>query len=98
MLLVCVSYNFWAPIPQLDGYEISVFGMIRNKHGKIMRLRNAKNGGVQVDIKHSTWMVHDLMLRAWTGRPLVKGYRPRHLNGDKSDNSLWNLVWAGRPR
>jgi len=43
-------------------------------------------------------MVHTLVLKAWTGQPLTRGYYPKHRNGDRSDNRPENLVWAGRPK
>lgn len=73
-------------------------GDIRNRHGRVIRQRQAKNGAMQVHIGKATVMVHDLILRAWTGHPLVKGYRPKHRNGNRSDNRLFNLVWSGKPR
>lgn len=88
----------WAELPPFPGYQGSVDGEIRNKHGRILRQRRAANGAMMVDIGKATAMVHRLILPAFTGHPLVRGYRPKQLNGDLSDNQLENLVWAGKPR
>lgn len=86
-----------AEIPGFAGYRASDAGQIKNKHDRLMRQRLAKNGAYRVDLGKATVMVHQLVLRAFTGHPTTKGFYPKHLNGDLSDNRLENLVWAGRP-
>ena len=43
-------------------------------------------------------MVHDLVARAYHGRPPARGYRVKHLDGDLSNNRPGNLVWSGQPQ
>lgn len=87
----------WAEIgPPFTGFLASDDGQICNSRGKLLRQRDSKKGK-RVNLGKATAMVHTLVLKAWTGRPLTKGYYPKHLNGDKSNNSRENLVWAGRP-
>lgn len=89
-----MNYTLWTPIPRFPGYEASLFGMIRNWRGKILSQRKDRNGAMRVDIGKATVSVHKLVLPAWTGHPLEGEYYPKHLNNDKSDNRLENLVWA----
>lgn len=51
---------------------------------------------MQVNIGKTSAMVHNLVARAFYGRPIHRGYRVRHRNGDTTDNSKFNLLWAGR--
>jgi HNH endonuclease/NUMOD4 motif len=93
-----VECTLWAPIPAFPGYEASDDGQIRNKHGRLLRQRLAGNGSLQVDIGKATAMVHNLVLRAHTGRPLTKGFYVEWRNEDRADNTLDNLMWAGKAR
>jgi hypothetical protein len=86
----------WLPIPFTD-HEASDKGEIRNGRGKILRQRDSRRGK-RVNLGRATAMVHTLVLKAWTGQPLTRGYYPKHRNGDRSDNRPENLVWAGRPK
>lgn len=93
-----MNCTLWAPIPAFTGHEASDLGDIRDKHGRLIKQRPAANGAMQVHIGKATAMVHSLVLRAHTGHPLVSGYRPKHRNGDRGDNRLENLVWAGKSK
>lgn len=86
----------WADIPGFAGYQASDLGGVRNSRGLIMRQR-AVDGARQVNIGKATVQVHHAVLRAFTGIA-PKGFRPKHLNGDRTDNRLENLAWTGRPR
>lgn len=90
------SDDDWASIPALDGYQASTLGEIRSPAGKIMSQRRTDSGGWQIEIAGRTWQVHRLVLTAFTGFGFLLGYRPKHLNEDKSDNRLSNLVWHKR--
>lgn len=88
----------WHDIPGCPGYRGSEDGQIYDiKRGRIKKQRRASNGAMKVEIGKSTRMVHDLIARAFYGRPLTRGYRVKHLNGNLSDNRPENLVWAGFP-
>lgn len=87
----------WFDIPGCPGYQGSEFGEILHvKKNRLKKLRPAGNGALKVDIGKSTHMVHDLIARAFYGRP-PRGYRVKHRNGNLSDNRPGNLVWAGFP-
>jgi hypothetical protein len=86
-------------IPGFSGYQASEDGEIIDiRTGRVKRQRRAGNGMMQVDIGRSTQMVHNLVARAFHGRPAVRGYRVKNLNGRKDDNRANNLVWAGAPK
>lgn len=88
----------WFDIPGCPGYRGSEFGEILDvKKNRLKKQRRAGNGAMQVDIGKSTRMVHDLIARAFYGRPPARGYRVKHLNDDLGDNRPENLVWAGAP-
>ena len=87
----------WERIPQYPGYSVSDTGIVRRDRGNKALAQRPANGGLRVHIGGQTAMVHNLVLRAFTGRPPVKGYYPKHENGDRFDNRLDNLMWAGRP-
>lgn len=86
----------WLDIPGCLGYQASDDGEILDvRKNRLKKQRPAGNGAMQVHIGKSTRMVHDLVARAFYGRPLTRGYRVEHRNGDLSDNRPENLVWAG---
>lgn len=84
----------WGEIPGFTGFRASTDGQIKNARGKILTPR-PHGSGLRVDLGKASAMVHNLVLRAFTGRPLSGRYRPKHLNGDLTDNRLDNLVWSG---
>ena len=89
----------WAKIPAFPGYEVSNMGYVRNSRGKILRQQADGNNALKVHIgKSNTVGVHRLVLTAFTGHPLVSGYYPVHLNGDRADNREVNLAWGGHWR
>jgi hypothetical protein len=51
------------------------------------------NGYIRVTRGHTNCGVHTLVLLAFRG-PCPPGMMCRHLNGDKTDNRLENLVWG----
>jgi hypothetical protein len=100
----------WRPIPGYVGYyEASDQGRVRRIVGRngsgfynritILKLRVGKQGYYQValwlDCKPKTMMVHRLVARAFYG-PRPDGLEIRHLNDDKLDNRLVNLVYGTR--
>jgi hypothetical protein len=87
-----------APIPGFVGYFGSSDGhIVDNRTGTTLTEWDDR-GRRRVRIGKATEMVHNLIIRAFTGRPPCKGYFVRWRNGDKSDNSRENLIWAGKPR
>lgn len=88
----------WGDIPGLGGYRGSREGEIQNRRGRIMRQRDTENGAKKIDIGKATFMVHDLIAKAFHGRPPGNDYRVIHLNEDLSDNRADNLAYAEKTR
>jgi len=93
----CPKTEQWADIPGCPGYRASNLGRIlKVKTGRILSQRRARNGAMRVEIGDSTRTVHDLVARAFHGRPVwLAGYRVKHRNGDLTDNRADNLIWSG---
>ena len=89
------SCQNWAWLSFYPGYKVSDRGDVMNPRGKLLRQQCDGNNALKVNIGKSTASVHKLVLRAFTGHPVTAGYWVKHLNGDRSDNRLENLVWAG---
>ena len=83
-------------IPKHPGYYASEYGHILNGKGKLLRQFSRRKLATKwVQISGRPRAVNYLVLTAFTGYPPCKGYFVRHLNGDRSDSRLENLVWAG---
>jgi hypothetical protein len=84
----------WAEIPHLPGFHASNEGAIANRKGKILsQWHESKRGALRVRIKGRNRAVGFLVLTAFTGVP-PRGFYVRYRNGDKTDNTLENLMWA----
>lgn len=97
----------WRAIPGFPDYEASNLGRVRSWRGRVRRRPSPK---VLRLIPHSAgylhvalWrekreslpgqLVHRLVLMAFIGLP-PDGHECRHLNGDRTDNRLSNLMWG----
>lgn len=81
------------------GYKATDNGEILNSRGTVLRQwRESVDGAFRVRVCGRNRMVSYLILSAFTGAPLDKGYRPANLNKDRADNRLENLVWTSRRR
>jgi len=82
-------------------YEVSSFGRIRSHVGrnpKILRPRNVKGyNSVSLRVQGKTFQhrIANLVLCAFVSVPL-EGEEARHVNGNKDDDRLANLVWGTR--
>ena len=93
----------WLPIPGYEGsYEVSDFGQIRSLRGYKRRERIRKpvlrdDGYFQVTLYMNrigkAWLVHRAVLFAFVGAP-DQGHEAAHMDGNKGNNALENLVWA----
>jgi hypothetical protein len=100
----------WRPIPDYeDTYEASNLGRVRRTKGRgahgfydrvtILKQRVGKQGYYMLSLwrdgKPKTKMVHRLVAAAFLG-PRPEGLEIRHLNDNKLDNRLVNLVYGTR--
>lgn len=98
----------WLPIPGYEGaYEVSDLGRVRSLDrisaqgrpikGRVLSQMTGSSGYQQVNLhrdrKQATHHVHRLVLLAFVG-PGGEDMQGRHLNGDRSDNTLANLAWG----
>ncbi|AEJ92624.1 HNH endonuclease [Mycobacterium phage SirDuracell] len=81
--------------PEFPGHQASSLGRIKNPKGKILTPR-PHNGALRVDIGKRAVMVHDVILKTFSGNPPNLNYRVKHLNEDRTDNREENLMWAQR--
>jgi hypothetical protein len=88
------------PIPGFPGYVVTVSGEVwSNRSGSWYRLKPYIHNGypqlvLSVERKQKTWRVGNFVLLAFVGpRPSLK-HCCRHLDGNKLNNHLNNLVWG----
>jgi len=96
-----MSGEIWKEIPDFPGYQASDQGRIRsNRRGswKILKLTENSYGYFVVGPVHKRKRylapVHRFVLLAFRGAPPEGKNQGAHLNGDKADNRLSNLIWA----
>lgn len=104
--------EIWRAVPGFEGrYEVSTHGRVRslafrNNHSFVPRLKILRNRISSADycrvslgsgtrISKRDHAVHVLVLEAFIG-PRPAQHEAAHLNGNRQDNRLVNLVWATR--
>lgn len=102
----------WRPILGLEGqYSVSDLGNVRSEDRVIIQTNDVvkrlkgrplsilydTQGYPQVNLgRGKRTLVHTLVLEAFIS-PRPSGFYARHLNGDKTDNRLENLMWDTLP-
>lgn len=105
-----VGEELWRPAPGFEGiYDVSSQGRVRcwvaagGHRRRTPRIKtpqaNTRSDYFYVVLgsrhRYKAWTVHRLVLSAFVG-PQPPSVDACHLNGDKADNRLTNLVWASR--
>lgn len=99
----------WIPVAGSGSYEVSDRGRVRSvdrvvvdrngvrysRSGRILRPGRAKSGYLTVALSGRSVAVHVLVLTAFVG-PRPGGCDGSHLNGNRDDNALVNLIWEPR--
>ena len=92
--------EIWKPVYDSTVYFVSNMGRLKSlKCGntRIMVLsdrRGSRVSNVKIDGKTKSVIMHILVLTTFIGPPPKGKMYARHLNGDKDDNRLENLVWS----
>ena len=89
----------WRPIPGFECYSASSDGQIRNKSGRVLKVRKDEGGYLQVklslDKKQINKLVHHLIAAAFLsneeGHPEIN-----HINRVRNDNRVENLEWISK--
>lgn len=91
----------WRPVVGYEGlYEVAKSGAVRNvQTGKVLAARNTHHGYKSVSLQTTgvggkNHLVHRLVLAAWIGPAPSPQHQAAHLNGERTDNRLENLIWA----
>lgn len=72
-------------------YYITDEGVVYNRSGIILKLHQTLLGYLQVGIDGRNLSVHRLVWESFNG-VIPKGYEIDHINGDRQDNRLCNLI------
>ena len=96
----------WVDAPGYAGlYEVSDRGRVRalvaskSRRRKVMKVTRRPDGYSCVGLYLGTgrvrnWLVHRLVLTAFLGPAPGQDMQAAHLNGNRADNRLANLIWA----
>ena len=87
----------WRPILGYEEkYEVSNFGNVKNKKGRIMKVQNT-TGYLRIGLRNKnkkTFLVHRVVLQAFN--PTEEELDCDHINHIKTDNRLCNLRWVSK--
>ena len=100
----------WVALPSLPGYMCSSLGRIKRLAGNrkwngtgyqslpeaILKLTQARNKYMVVNIKSKVRYVHRLICEAWHPNSLNFGNDVNHIDGNKQNNIPENLEWVDR--
>ena len=86
----------WRVLPHFENYEVSNWGRVKNRQGKIISQCKHPKGYLLVGLLdkhiHYTRLVHGLVAEAFIG-PQPIGYDVHHKDGNKLNNNATNLVY-----
>src|SRR5690349_12069983 len=90
--------EIWCVVSTFPGYMVSNRGRVKNRRRKRLKKPvSRKDGYVQITLhdrgRKKTFGLHRLVLIAFTGTP-PEGEEVHHLDCNKGNNSLANLVWV----
>lgn len=86
--------EFWVNIPNHPDYEINNYGDIRYCDAEILVRPTVNRGYFRVRLDGKRYYVHQLMMLSFYPDE-QNGHYIKHIDGDKSNNCLSNLCFAG---
>ena len=82
----------------LDNYEISTFGNIKNSNTKrILKIKNIENGYSSISLNKKVYKIHRLVALVFLENPNNKP-TVNHIDKNKHNNKLDNLEWETTSR
>lgn len=109
-VLLIMNNEKWLDVVGFEGkYMVSNTGRVRSltrivphkngrpatrREGKILSQGIASHGYPTVSLCRETRTVHSLVLKAFTGPRPSSRHEARHIDGDRENTSLDNLVWG----
>jgi hypothetical protein len=106
-----MSEEHWLPVVGYEGaYEVSSRGNVRGVdrlnasgrswRGKLLKVRKDRHGYWRACLtkngKKTRFLCHRLVLIAFGGPPPFDGAEAAHLDGNRTNNTPQNLIWATR--
>lgn len=75
------------------GFQISNFGRLKTKTGKLSNLKATVGGYKRVRLKTKSVSIHRMVATMFVENPNQKPF-VNHINGNKTDNNATNLEWV----
>jgi hypothetical protein len=85
-------------LPNLPNYFISEEGILKNKHGKIMRACDNGCGYLRFCIKGKGYLLHRLVAQVFCERIDDSFNIVEHIDNDPKNNHYTNLRWSNQSR
>lgn len=86
--------EIWKNIPKFKPYAVSNLGRVKNAStDRILKTSKDKDNYDRLSLDRRTFRVHQLVLLVFCGTK-PKELETRHLNGDCSDNRLFNIKYG----
>jgi HNH endonuclease len=84
----------WKPVPNFEHVEVSTDGQFRNSKTKyVYQLYLSDSGYWKLQIDGKSLFAHKTVLLTFVGPPPSKKHQAAHDDGNKSNNSVQNLLW-----
>lgn len=94
--LIYIEKEIWKPANGLeDKYEVSNYGNVRNKYGRIFTPKKANNGYLRTSLGMKRDYTHRIVAQHFVDNPFSLP-EVNHIDGDKTNNYYKNLEWVNR--